>query len=75
MEKDDLIDFLNKIKEKRKEKLEIYLKERERNLRLLKLVKKLKADNDFESIELLRTMVEKDTDSMKRSFEIVTKQK
>jgi hypothetical protein len=46
--------------------------ERERNLALLKLLMKLHQDKDLESIALLKTMVEKDTPAMQKSFQIMT---
>jgi hypothetical protein len=48
------------------------LDEVERNKRLLKLIVKLNQDEDIESIELLKTMVELDSLSMQKSFEIMT---
>ncbi len=49
------------------------MEESERNLRLMQLLIKLNEEKDFETIELLGTMVEKDTESMKMSFEVMTK--
>lgn len=49
--------------------------ERERNKRLLLLLNKLLEDNDLKSIELIESMVINDTDSMKKSFEIMIKNK
>lgn len=43
----------------------------ERNKRLIFLLQQLRKNNDFESIELLKTMVEKDTLAMQKSFEII----
>lgn len=48
------------------------MEERERNKRLLLLIEKLHKDNDISSIELLKTLIENDTPSMKKSFEIMT---
>jgi hypothetical protein len=47
------------------------MSERARNKSLMVLLSKLQNDGDLESIELLRTMVANDTESMKKSFEIV----
>lgn len=46
--------------------------ERERNSALILLLEKLHQDNDTESILLLKTMVEKDTPAMQKSFQIMT---
>ena len=47
--------------------------ERDRNYLLMQLLIKLHKENDGNTIELLRTMVENDTPAMKKSFEIMTK--
>jgi hypothetical protein len=49
------------------------MKERERNKRLLLLIQKLRYDNDNDSLELLETMVNNDTDAMKKTFSIMLK--
>ncbi len=49
------------------------MKETERNIRLMNLIEKLYLENDTESIELLKTFVDNDTPSIKKSFEIMTK--
>jgi hypothetical protein len=47
--------------------------ERERNMALIILLNKLMGKNDIESISLLESLVKNDTVSMKKSFEIMTK--
>jgi len=47
------------------------MKERERNKRFMRLLDKLHTEGDKESIELLKTMVEDDTESMQWSFSII----
>lgn len=47
--------------------------ERERNRRLINLIVKLNTENNTESIELLKSMVDNDTDAMKKTFEILIK--
>lgn len=49
------------------------LSEVERNTRLFMLLDKLVADKDIKSIELIKTWIENDTPSMKKSFDIVEK--
>lgn len=49
------------------------MKERERNKKLMILVKKLHSENDIDSLELLKTLVDNDTEAMKKSFEIMLK--
>lgn len=49
------------------------MKERERNSKLLTLLDGVITREDEESFELIRTMVEKDTDSMQQSFRIMEK--
>jgi hypothetical protein len=44
----------------------------ERNKQLMLLLKKLHKENDLKSIELIKTFVEHDTPSIKKSFEIMT---
>ncbi len=46
--------------------------EKERNKRLFILLQYLQTKGDKESIELLKTMVEKDTPAMQKTFEIMT---
>ena len=46
--------------------------ERDRNYLLMQLLIKLHKENDGNTIELLRTMVENDTPAMKKSFQIMT---
>lgn len=48
------------------------MEERKRNSALMILLSKLNKNNDLESIALLKTMVEKDTPAMQKSFEIMT---
>mgnify|MGYP000849694076 CR=1 FL=1 len=50
------------------------MKERERNKRLMVLIQKLHSENDVDSLELLKTLVDNDTEAMKKSFEIMLKQ-
>lgn len=47
----------------------------ERNKRLFKLVAKLMQEEDLESLQLLETLLVNDTNSMRKSFEIVTQRK
>jgi hypothetical protein len=47
--------------------------ERERNKKLMILLDKLICENDIETIKLLKSLVDKDTPAMKKSFEIMTK--
>lgn len=49
------------------------MKERERNKRLLTLLDGVILREDEESFELIKTMVDKDTESMQKSFEIMEK--
>jgi hypothetical protein len=46
--------------------------QRERNKRLLKLVGDLVRKEDVESLELIKTMLENDTESMKHGFKLMT---
>ncbi len=46
--------------------------EKERNKRLMLLITKLYHENDIESIELIKTLIDNDTASMKLSFKIMT---
>ena len=48
------------------------LTETERNKRLFLLLGKLLDDKNYEAIGLLRTMVEKDTPAMQKSYKIMT---
>lgn len=48
------------------------LSEVERNSRLMNLLIKLNQEKDFESIALLKTLVDNDTPAMKKSFQIMT---
>jgi transcriptional/translational regulatory protein YebC/TACO1 len=54
-------------------KTELQQTERERNKTLMILIDKLIGENDMETIKLLESLVDKDTPSMKKSFEIMTK--
>ena len=45
--------------------------EKERNMRLCLLLQKLLIDKDLESIELIKTWIENDSPSMKKSFQIM----
>jgi hypothetical protein len=54
-------------------KSELQQTERERNKTLMILIDKLIGENDMETIKLLESLVDKDTPSMKKSFEIMTK--
>jgi hypothetical protein len=47
--------------------------EKERNKRFFLLLQKLVLEKDEKSVELLKTMVEKDTIAMQKSFEIMIK--
>jgi len=49
------------------------MEESERNMRLMQLLIKLNEEKDFDTIELLGTMVKNDTPSMQMSFEVMTK--
>ena len=49
------------------------MKEQERNKRLMILIQKLHSENDIDSLELLKTLVDNDTEAMKKSFEIMLK--
>lgn len=60
-----------KTSEARNERCET-MTEKERNKRLFLLLNELLKIKDLDSIELLRTMVEKDSESMKHSFKIMT---
>lgn len=48
------------------------LTEKERNIRLMLLLQELIKNEDSKSIELLKTMVLKDNESIRKSFEIMT---
>lgn len=48
------------------------MKETERNKRLFMLLQKLIQENEREFIELLQTMIEKETPSLKMTFKIMT---
>ena len=48
------------------------LTEKERNERLFLLLDRLIGDKNYEAIGLLRTMVEKDTPAMQKSYQIMT---
>lgn len=48
------------------------MKEKDRNYRLMLLITKLHKENDKDSLELLKSMVDNDTPAMKKSFEIMT---
>ena len=48
--------------------------EKERNKRLLLLLQKLIEEKEFEFIDLLETMVDRDTPAMRKSFEVMTEQ-
>lgn len=48
------------------------MKEKDRNKQLMILINKLIEDKDYASIKLIRTMIYNDTESMKKSFDIVT---
>ena len=49
------------------------MEEIERNKRLILLLSDLKQKEDYASIELIKTLIEKDSPSMKKSFEIMTR--
>ena len=48
------------------------MNERERNKRLILLLDKLIVEKDLEAIELIQSMVIKDTPAMIKSFEVIT---
>jgi len=48
------------------------MNEIERNKRLLLLLQELIRSKDYDTIELLKTMVLKDTESMQKSYQIMT---
>ena len=48
--------------------------EKDRNKRLLLLLQKLIEEKEFEYIDLIETMVDRDTPAMRKSFEIMTEQ-
>ncbi len=44
----------------------------ERNKRLFILLDKLVAEGDYDSIELIKTFVDKDSEAIQKTFEIMT---
>lgn len=48
------------------------MNEKERNKRLIVLILKLQSQNDFNSLELLKSFCDNDTVSIKKTFELLT---
>lgn len=51
--------------------LEYNMKEVERNKRLILLIQKLQSEKDIKNLELLKTLINNDTEAMKKTFEII----
>ena len=49
------------------------MSEKDRCKRLMILIQKLYSENDVDSLELLKSLVDNDTDAMKKSYEIMLK--
>jgi len=50
------------------------MKETDRNAQLYLLLNKLVGEDDLEAIKLIKTLVDKDTPSMQKTYEIMTKE-
>ena len=50
------------------------MKETDRNAQLFLLLNKLVGEDDLEAIKLIKTLVDKDTPSMQKTYEIMTKE-